>query len=360
MRAPGVIAPRANRLPRPRTIVWRVVRLACAAVLLTGSAPGVAYAERTVGLSSGSFEFAVAAGGEGDGQLTVYNNGDEPLKVLVYSANQVVAEDGSITYVLPERTGSLGTPASWLSFKVGKQLKARSNTPYLELEPAEQVPVDFTFEVPDNAPAGDHQVLLFFEMVSDADLESGSSSVAGRIGARIRIRVQGEIVERVEVDPFVTRTFTVGDKVPYTFDVVNAGNTDKVVAATLRLISGSGRPVAASSIETAAPVYAGTSIERTGNLSLAGFALGKYTLAVDVEYPRDGGGSSVPQVLSVERTVWIIPLWLALAVVVAAVVGIGLARRRPRVATVNVDSSRHRRRSGGAHRAGGRQSGSDS
>ena len=42
--------------------------------------------------------FELDPGEQGDGEVVVINDGDEPIKVLVYTADQDIDEAGNITY----------------------------------------------------------------------------------------------------------------------------------------------------------------------------------------------------------------------------------------------------------------------
>jgi len=130
-------------------------------VLVGLIAPTSATAVRTIGLSTGTFDFSVAAGKGGTGEVVVMNNGDENLSVLIYAANQKVDASGAISYEVPNRDdqGVQYNPALWLQIKIGKQTQTVGNTPYIELTPGEQVPVSFEMLVPQGTPPGDHQVL---------------------------------------------------------------------------------------------------------------------------------------------------------------------------------------------------------
>ncbi|PKQ20451.1 MAG: hypothetical protein CVT66_04745 [Actinobacteria bacterium HGW-Actinobacteria-6] len=295
-------------------------------VLVGLIAPTSATAVRTIGLSTGTFDFSVAAGKGGTGEVVVMNNGDENLSVLIYAANQKVDASGAISYEVPNRDdqGVQYNPALWLQIKIGKQTQTVGNTPYIELTPGEQVPVSFEMLVPQGTPPGDHQVLIFFEMRSDATGAEGEATpqVSGRVGARISVRVEGEIVEKIDVRPFATRGFILGKTLPYTFVLLNEGNIDKPFSAKLTLLDSNLGEVLSSNVTTDSVVYAGTNIEFSDVLRTQKQLIGKYTMRLEIEYPREGSDVNIPETLKLDKTVWIVPLWLAIAVVV--VVGLAL------------------------------------
>jgi hypothetical protein len=129
----------------------RVISLALASLLFAGiaGAAAPAFAVRTLGLSSPSFDFNVAAGGIGSGDLYVINDGTEPLRVLVYFSNQKVDAKGNQTFQTPTRDSDvLNSPASWCQVQLPKDTKSIGNVPFLDLKPKEKIPVKFTFDVP--------------------------------------------------------------------------------------------------------------------------------------------------------------------------------------------------------------------
>ncbi|MDY0340401.1 MAG: hypothetical protein RBS17_04230 [Coriobacteriia bacterium] len=298
-----------------------VVLLALSVVTaLAISAPSTASAVRTVGLSTGTFELSLAGGQSGGGEVAVSNNGDEDIDVLIYAADQIVSETGSIDYQAPSVTGmsGLGTPATWVRMVIDAETRTRGNTPYVSLAPGEQAPVAFELEIPEDAPPGDHQVIIFFEMFGggDADDEAASADVTGRVGARVSVRVAGEVFEKMEVRPFVTRTFVLSQLVPYTFVVRNEGNIDKRIDARILLLNGDLEEVA-SSLETSdTPVFAGTNYEKAASIDPGKQLFGRYTMRLEITYPREGSEVGASDAITIDKTVWILSLWLVIAVIV--------------------------------------------
>lgn len=289
------------------------------AALLVASFPAPAAAVRTVGLSTGTFDLSLAPGQVGEGEVIVSNNGDEDMDVLIYASDQIVADDGAISYEVPsarQATG-LGTPATWVRMTVGAETKTLGNTPYVSLTPGEQVPVAFDIEVPENAPPGDHQVIIFFEMFGGEDSSEGASTdITGRVGARISIRIAGEIVERVDVRPFVTKSFVLAKLAPYTFVVRNEGNIDKDINARILLLDGNLEEVVSSLVTSETPVFAGTNFEQSGAVDTGKQLFGRYTMRLEVSYPREGSEIGAPEIITIDKSVWFIPLWLVVALII--------------------------------------------
>lgn len=289
--------------------------------LLSGGV-AVAVGERTIGLSATTFDFSAAAGTTGKGQLYVINEGQEPVSVKVYAANQQIAEDGSVEYVTPPvNANPITSPASWLRVILPPDAKSQGNIPFVELGPGGRELVKFEVNIPEGATPGDQQALLFFEMFDpDGPPEQGTARVNARIGVRIKTRVEGEIVERLEIRPFEVPRLVIGDRDAYSFTLVNSGNVDTRVNARTVVLDSAKRVVAESEALTETTVFANSSRAHAGNLEVEG-GLGRYTMRLVVEYPSsEPDARGLTKTLEEDATVWVVPLWL----VIAAIVLVGL------------------------------------
>jgi hypothetical protein len=311
----------------------RAAFVAASALLFLTSLPQAAYAERTIALSSGSFSFDVDPGQSGEGEVIVMNDGDEPLKALVYMTDLEIDETGVHTFVEPRRDGAsiLTTPASWFRVFMPADSKAVGNTPYLELDVGERVPIRFAFSPPANTPSGDHNVVLFFEMFELSEGSEGAAAlVSGRLGTRIALRVTGEVIENLTIRPFEVPAFRIGSAIPFNFTVNNSGNTNKRVAVTAELLDRSEQSVVASVVASDTPVYANARYRFDGALNTGVDRLGPHTVEVRVQYFLEG--SANPTELVEQRSVWLVPLWaiLVLAFIVLDVIGYAIIRARKR------------------------------
>lgn len=298
------------------------MRTGIALVLLLGAlVPGSAYAERTIALNTGTVELALAPGGRAAETIRVANNGDEPLKALLYTSDVRYDEQGQPTYVKP--TGEAGeflrSPASWMSLRAPDATKIIANTPYIELDPGQEIEIGFEMTVPANATPGDYNSIIFFEMFDAADPETGTTSrISGRIGARIVLRVIGDIVDEIDVAPFSVRGFVIGNVVPYSFRVTNEGNIDKRYVPDLVVLDGNESERMRSTVETSAVVYAQNQREYVGGLKLENAGFGRFTMRVEVNYDKETGaeaGTVIPERVRKDRTFWVIPLWFAVAAI---------------------------------------------
>lgn len=308
--------------------------LVCVALALCLAVPSAAFAEKTIALSSGSFSFEIDPGQTGSGEVIVINDGDEDIKVLVYVADVEISETGEQSFPLPEREGAnlLSSPATWMRVYMPEDSKAVGNTPYLELKPGQRVPVKFDFSPPRDANPGDHNVVMFFEMFDFLPESAGSASqVSGRIGARVQLRVKGQFVEKIEVRPFEVPAFQIGNSVPYRFTINNAGNVNERLTGTVTLLDRNEREVVSSEIASDTPVYAGSSLEISGEVTSVASVIGPHTVEVLLQYLPQG--ASTPEEVVVTRTVWMFPMWLLIAVAAslfALVIWIGWRAARKR------------------------------
>ncbi len=319
--------------------IRRSVALLAGAVLLSAglAVPAPAFGVRTLGISAPSFDFSLSPGGTGKGDLQVLNEGTEPVDVLVYAAEQKIDASGTATYVVPDRNSATSASAgasSWISLKLPPDAKTAGNVPYVSIKPGGSAPVKFDFQVPANASPGDHQVILFFEMFSRPNNGEGAvMAVSGRLGSRVRIRVKGEFVEKVEVAPFSVRSFVIGSKVPYSFTVKNSGNLDERVTAGVEVLDSSEAIVGKASPLSDLPIYASTSKKVAGEIDAPNLGFGQNIVRLTASYKKQG--ASQPETVVKERTLFAVPLWFVIAVValVATLLTgtiVWVARRRAR------------------------------
>lgn len=290
-----------------------------AALFVLGSISS-AFAEKTIALSTGTIELALAAGSSASNTIAVANNGDEPFKAMVYASDVIYDEAGVPTYVKP--TGASGeilkSPASWLTLRMPAETQVIANTPYVELAPGQEMLVDFDMVVPAGVAPGDYSAIVFFEMF-DTDATTGTTSrISGRIGARIVVRVAGDVVDRLDLAPFWVRGLVIGDAVPYSFTLSNDGNIDKRYVPSLVVLDSSEAEIQRLQLEENAVVYADNVREYSGSLALDKPLFGKYTMRAEIGYDRETGtapGATVAEVLKKDRTFWVFPLWFVILVI---------------------------------------------
>jgi len=307
-----------------RVLLVSMLALAFATV---GAGHALAAGERSIGVSAASFEFSAAAGEAGVGEVWISNEGEEPVTVRVYAADQAVDSLGNVTYVTPTLdTNPLQSPASWMTVTLPPDAKSLGNIPYVGLQPGERVKVVFKVDIPEGAVPGDHNILLFSEMFDPAGASAaGQARVYGRLGTRVKARVEGEIVENIEVAPFTMPSYVLGSSVPYDFTINNKGNVDERVTVKLLQLDSSGNELSAATIATDTAVFAGKSLRREGESESASrFGKARYKLAVS--YPSQAqGANGLVKTVEEERSVWVVPAWLPYAIGALLLVVLGSA-----------------------------------
>jgi len=283
--------------------------------------PTQALATKTLGLSSGSFRFDVAPGGSASGQVMISNDGNEPINVLVYAADQQVDATGNVTYTTPSRsdTNLLTKPSSWAQIAMPAFSKSFGNTPYVVMKPGDQIPIKFTFTIPPDVPPGDHDAMLFFEMFDLPQQGSNTQSqVTGRLGARVTLRVKGTITESLEIRPFVVPQVVAGSSVPYALTVRNNGNVDERVNVNVYLLDRNGSQLSKQQPIKAHLVFAGQNLATAGNV-VPPSLFGQYTLRAEV-IPADESGQPTTQtalVTHADRGFWIVSRTIVFTAVAA-------------------------------------------
>lgn len=299
-----------------------VLRLLAVTLLAAGLVFGIAssaMAEKTIALSTGTIDLSLAPGSEASDTIAVANNGDEPFKAFVYASDVVYDEKGVPSYVRP--TGAQGeflkSTASWLTLRMPAETQVISNTPYIELDPGEEMLVDFHLTVPADAAPGDHSAIVFFEMFNNEPTTGTTSQVSGRLGARINVRVAGAVVEKIELAPYAVRGLVIGDVVPYSFTVSNEGNIDKRYVPSMVVLDSSEAEVQRTALEENPVVYAANAREYSGSVKLKKPLFGKYTMRAEIAYDRESesGGATVPDVVEKDRVFWVFPLWFVIALI---------------------------------------------
>ena len=326
--------------------------LAAAALLFAALllVPSSAFATRTLGLSAGTFRFDLAAGQQGDGQVIVMNDGSEPLKVMVYASDQSVDAKGGVTYQTPTRAdlSSLALPSSWTTIKMPENSKSLGNIPYLELAPGQRVPVNFSITVPPNVAPGDHNVIIFFESFEPPKPGQGAqSNISGRLGARVTLRVAGDLVHKLEVRPFDVPQFVIGGTVPYDFVLRNLGNVDQRVGARVLLLDRNDNEIQRQTAIDGLTAFAGNNLEATGTLLAEKMPFGQFKVRLDVSPVGDDGKATNggADTITESRDVWLIPYWV---IVLAIIIVLGIVVRIIWVIAVR---SAHRRQKSVEERA---------
>lgn len=296
------------------------------ALVLALAAPVHAFALRRLAVSSGSFKFTAGAGETVDGEVTVIDDGDEPLKVLVYSADQNVDNAGKVSFSVPSRADlqSSNQPSAWMHVFMPADSKSIGNIPYLDMTPHQRVLIKFQIAVPPDVTPGDHNVMLFYEMLSGNSVSNATgANITGRLGTRVQLRVKGQLVERLDLARFAVPPIVIGQGVPVDFTLTNVGNTDQRIVASVRLLNHTDDSVSEVKPINNELIFAQKNREVTATLMPAGTLFGPYTARLEVTPVDDNGqptgnGSNV---VIEKKSLWILPAW---AVIIAIVLLVGI------------------------------------
>ncbi|GHH75668.1 hypothetical protein GCM10018781_45100 [Kitasatospora indigofera] len=150
---------------------------------------GIQPASETGPDTRGTFSYGVTPGALLKDNVAVWNYSEQPLTLRIYPADAFNTDTGGYD-VLPEGTASTQA-GSWLRTAVATvDLPARSRHI-----------VPFTLAVPADAPPGDHPAGIVASLRGESkDAQGNAVTVDQRVGARINIRVSGELRAELKVE----------------------------------------------------------------------------------------------------------------------------------------------------------------
>lgn len=168
-----------------------------------------------VTLSPTSTKLTLEPGEEISGKATVFNSGDEKFTVNVYASPYQVANSN---YDPVFETETNQTQISrWIDFERSK----------FDVEPGQSADINWTINVPEDAPAGGQYATIFAE-ASEGEANSGSTGVEvkKRVGTIIYATVNGETRQQGSNSPFRLPKFIISRPISTKWTVENTGNTD--------------------------------------------------------------------------------------------------------------------------------------
>ncbi|MBQ1035834.1 WxL protein peptidoglycan domain-containing protein [Micromonospora sp. C81] len=309
--------------------------LAAVAAVGVGAGPAsaadgnVAWTVRTAsngyGEARSSYSYNVNPGGAVEDAMVVANRGPSPLTLSVYAADGFTTDAGQLDLLTKDKK----------STAVGAWVKAKAES--VVIQPGKTAQVPFTIGVPDNATPGDY-VGGILTALTQADQAEGIN-VDRRLGIRIKLRVGGELKPNLAIeDLHVTyagsaNPFGKGDAT-ITYKVHNVGNAALSGQQTVS-VSGPFGLLRVRARDIAAPpeLLPGESWNVTVPVHGVAPAISLAATATLTPLLTDASGSTTSlKPVTVTAHGWALPwtLVLALVVLVAALVGAYLYRRRNR------------------------------
>lgn len=174
-----------------------------------------------------SFRHEVAPGGTVTDRVTVSNYADRDITFKLYASDGVTTADGAFD-LLPSGVPPAGGGA-WVTLEQQE----------VTIGAQQSVTVPFTIAVPADAVPGDHPAGIVAALTTSAGAD-GAVGMERRVGARIHLRVPGEITPMIEVQNLSADfegewSLTEGGSSAIAMDLVNTGNVRVSGEATLEI-----------------------------------------------------------------------------------------------------------------------------
>lgn len=288
-----------------------------------GPSWSVAPAPAADGSRRANFDYQADPGATLEDAFTVRNNGATPLTLNVYAADAFTTREGNIDLF----------PAGKKSVDSGTWVALASSR--VTVDPGKQTVIPFTVTVPKDARPGDHPTGIVTSLRSQ---DSGATvQVDRRLGARMQIRVSGELKPAVEIskprvafsgtwNPLATGTLDVS------YDLTNTGNTRTTATAAVTAAGPLGVGTVALAGTSLPEVLPGSTITVHQRIPAAGalFWLGG-TVTVSPESVGIGARALAPVTADFgTAAIPATPLLVLVVVAAAVVVVVVLLRRRRR------------------------------
>jgi Bacterial protein of unknown function (DUF916) len=288
---------------------------ACAAAAVGSSPAAAATGTRTWSVQPAAktgadgrarFDYTLEPGGSVDDHVQVNNFGDAPLKLRVYSHDALNTPEGAFTLLPASRRAT--AVGAWAGLDEEVTVPAR-----------DRVVLPFSLAVPQNATPGDHAGGIVASVSTAAtDADGNQVRVDNRVGARIYLRVAGELNPRLEIEqrelryerswlPFTTGSVTATYVVRNTGNVRLGGRQTATVAGPFDLGS---RTVTLSDLPEVLP---GQQVTVAGEAERV-YPLGRLTAKLSIQpvAPREQATAMIPPT-NARVSVWAVP-WSELGV----------------------------------------------
>lgn len=255
--------------------------------------------------------------------VSVANLGDVPLTVALYATDAINTPDGGFS--LLEQSQPPDDVGSWVTLASSSEV----------VQPGTQIDVPFDLAIPADASPGDHVggIVAQASPVDSGDGGDVGVDVIQRVGARLYLTVDGPTAPHLDVEAI--RFERDGSLDPtsgsatVTYTVRNSGNVRLSGRAAVGLSGVFGTDLGAAPEVDVPELLPGSSMEFEATFDDVPAAL---RVTAEVRLDAVSGRSDVGDPGTVVRSasVWAVP-WLAVALVIVAIVGLVAMRRRRRV-----------------------------
>lgn len=270
-------------------------------------------ADNDYGPDRQNYLYTVQPGEQVDDGLLVVNQGTTPLQLAVYAADGFTNDAGELDLRRQnEKSTSVGT---WVHPSAGT----------LSIKPGQSASVPFTVTVPKDAPAGDHIGGIVTSLMQ--------GGVEQRMGVRIQLRVGGELKPELTIQDVQVHPSLVGGNATVTYTVHNTGNATLSARATASLAApfGALRASSADAGVNSPALLPGDKWNAT--VAVKGVAavvpLSADVTVVPLVTDAAGSTSSLTPI-DADAHARTVPLILIIAVVLLAIGGLIVLRRRGR------------------------------
>jgi hypothetical protein len=272
-----------------------------------------------------SYDYSLPAGASITDHAQINNFSQQPLTLRVYSHDAINTPSGGFT-LLPsdEPPADVG---AWIGLDEEVTVPAEDS-----------VVVPFTLTVPDNATPGDHPGGIVASLTREGtDAEGNPVLVDHRVGARIYLRVNGDLNPALQVVGLTTTysrslmPFSLG-RVTVTYQLRNTGNTRLRGQQTVKVSGLFGLGDRSLTLATVPEILPGQTIAAGADIAGVWPLVRLSTdLTVEPEPPPRFGQDPNPPAVSASTTTWALP-WPELSVLLLAglVVWLAVAQRRRR------------------------------
>ncbi|MGW0630194.1 WxL protein peptidoglycan domain-containing protein [Streptomyces sp. NPDC002758] len=289
-----------------------------------------------------NFSYGATPGARVMDHIAVFNYGKKPLTLRVYAQDAFTTADGGFDlFPAKHRPKDAG---SWI--KVGKSR--------VKVPPRSRVIVPFTLSIPAKATPGDHVGGIVASLAATATDKKGDRvAVDQRVGARVYLRVAGELTARLAVEdlhtayqgtanPFGSGSATV------TYTLRNTGNVRLAAHQSVRVRDGLGGTAKTAKVRDLPELLPGDAIQvSTSATGVRPAFRDTTTVTVDPEPVRgDVKFRILPRVTQTEAFTAVPWALLALVLVLAAIVTFEVIRRRRRRNSASPSARSPRKTSG--------------